>query len=272
MMQLADKTVLITGAGRGIGFELAKICAADRATVLIVDASEAHLTRAVEELRGKGASAHGYLHDVTDRAACYALERRIAQEIGPVHVLVNNAGVVHKGDFLAGDDEKWGHTVNVNLNGFMWMMRAFMPPMIARGDGHVVNVASILGLVPAGGVAVYCATKHAVVGLTEAVRFELLERGCSGVGLTVACPGFTDTGMFLGVKTPPLFRPVAARDTAQAIHRALRKRARSVRYPYRFHFLPHFYALTPYWLWKAASRLLGVHRAMDTHQPRDGTK
>jgi all-trans-retinol dehydrogenase (NAD+) len=277
MMQLASKTVLITGGGRGIGLELARLCIAERAIVLLVDASEKHLGIALAELRGSGGVAHGYVHDISDRDACYALQRRIAEEIGPVHVLINNAGVVHKGDFLGADDTAWSHTVEVNLNGLMWMMRAFMPAMVARGDGHVVNVASILGLAPAGGAAVYCATKHALIGLTEAVRFELLERGCTGVGLTIACPGFTDTGMFQGVKTPRLFRPVAARSTAVAIYRALRRRARFLIYPYRFRFLVQIYALTPHWLWQLITRLFGVHRAMDTHNgtydgaPRTGT-
>jgi all-trans-retinol dehydrogenase (NAD+) len=265
MMQLDGKTVLITGAGRGIGLELARLCIAERATVLLVDASADHLRSAITELRRDGGNVHGFVHDICDRNACYGLERRITQEIGPVDVLINNAGVVYKGHFLDADDKGWSHTVDVNFNGLMWMMRAFMPAMVSRGEGHVVNVASILGIAPAGGAAVYCATKHALIGLTEAVRFELLERGCTGVGLTIACPGFTDTGMFHGVKTPRLFRPVAARNTAMAIYRALRKRTRLLIYPYRYRFLAQIYALTPHWLWKLLTRVFGVHRAMDTH-------
>lgn len=265
MIELANNTVLITGGARGIGFALAKMCAADRARVLLVDASEEHLARAVAELREGGADVHGYLHDITDRSACYALQRRIADEIGPVHVLINNAGVVHKGDFLDAADDAWSRTVEVNFKGLMWMMRAFMPAMVARGEGQVVNVASILGITPAGGAAVYCATKSALIGLTEAVRFELSERGCTGVKITLACPGFTDTGMFHGVKTPPFFRPVTTQATALAIYRALRKRARLLIYPFRFRFLSQIYALTPHWLWRIVTRLFGVHRAMDTH-------
>jgi short-subunit dehydrogenase len=105
-----------------------------------------------------------------------------------------------------------------------------------------------------------------LIGLTEAVRFELWERGCTGVGLTIACPGFTDTAMFHGVKTSRLFRPVTARSTARAIYRALRKRARILIYPYRYRFLAQIYALTPHWLWKLLTRRFGVHRAMDTHE------
>jgi NAD(P)-dependent dehydrogenase (short-subunit alcohol dehydrogenase family) len=266
MLQLASKTVLITGGARGIGLELARMCARDRATVLIADASAEHLAHALELLQKDGADVRGFVHDVTDRSACYALQRRIAAELGPVHVLINNAGIVHQGDFLHADDEGWRRTVDVNLNGVMWMMRAFMPEMIARKEGHVVNVASVLGLAAAGGAAVYCATKHALVGLTEAVRFELVERGCTGVSLTLACPGFTDTGMFHGVKTPPFFRPAATRDTALAIYRALRRRARLLIYPYRFRLVAQVYALTPHWLWAIMTRLLGVHRAMDVHQ------
>lgn len=264
-LQLANKIVLITGGGRGIGLELARLCIAEQATVVLVDISPDHLREALEELNQRGGRAHGYVHDIRDRTACYALQRRIADEVGTVDVLVNNAGVVHKGDFLLAEDDAWSQTVEVNFNGLMWMMRAFMPAMIKRGEGHVVNVASILGLAPAGGAAVYCATKSALIGLTEAVRYELLERGCTGVGLTVACPGFTDTGMFHGVTTPRFFGPVAARDTALAIHRALRARARMLIYPYRYRFISQIYALTPHWMWKLLTRLFGVHRAMDTH-------
>jgi all-trans-retinol dehydrogenase (NAD+) len=271
LMQVAGKAVLITGGARGIGLELARMCVADGATVLLVDSSADSLRHAEAELRRADSRAHvhGFVHDVSDRDGCYALQRRIAAELGPVHILINSAGVVHKGDFLEGDDAAWRHTVDVNFNGVMWMMRAFMPAMIAQGEGHVVNVASILGLAPAGGAAVYCATKHALIGLSEAVRYELLERGCPGVSLTTACPGFTATGMFHGVKTPALFRPVAARDTAGAIYRALRRRARLLIYPRRFMLIQQVYALMPHWLWTLVTRLFGVHRAMDTHAARD---
>jgi all-trans-retinol dehydrogenase (NAD+) len=269
LMELRDKRVLITGGARGIGLELARMCVADGAIVLLADASETHLAEAVAELRQHSATVHGYVHDVTDRERCYALQRRIAEEVGTVDVLVNNAGVVHAGHFLEADDRAWSHTVEVNLNGLMWMMRAFMPAMIAKREGLVVNVASILGIAPAGGAAVYCATKHALIGLTEAVRHELRERGSTGVHLTIACPGFTNTGMFHGVKTPPLFRAVASRDTAVAIYRALRRRARMLIYPYRFRFLVQIYALTPHWLWTWLTRLFGVHRAMDSHVTHD---
>jgi L-ascorbate metabolism protein UlaG (beta-lactamase superfamily)/NAD(P)-dependent dehydrogenase (short-subunit alcohol dehydrogenase family) len=263
--RLSDKTVLITGGARGIGFELAKLCAADDATVLLVDVSEIHVKRAVEALREQGARAHGFVHDVADRAASYALARRIAKEIGPVHILINNAGVVHKGDFLEGGDASWLSMLDVNLHGPMCMMRAFMPQMVERGDGFVVNVSSVLGLVPAGGAAAYCATKHAMVGLTEAVRSELAERGCTGVDLLLACPGFTDTGMFAGVKTPRFFGAVAPSDTARAIHRAMVRRAKLLIYPYRFGLLPLLYLLTPTSLWLWLTKRLGVHRAMDGH-------
>jgi all-trans-retinol dehydrogenase (NAD+) len=126
-------------------------------------------------------------------------------------------------------------------------------------------VSSVLGLVPAGGAAAYCATKHAMVGLTEAVRSELMERGCTGVDLMLACPGFTDTGMFAGVKTPRFFGAVAPRDTARAIHRAMLRRTRILVYPYRFFLLPLLYLITPIGLWLWVTRRLGVHRAMDGH-------
>lgn len=270
--QLTDQTVLITGGARGIGFELAKLCAADDAIVLLADVSEAHIEQAVDALRSTGARVHGFVHDVTDADACYALARRIAEEIGPVHVLINNAGVVRKGHFLEGPDAGWASTLDVNVNGLMWMMRAFMPQMVKRREGLVVNVSSILGFLPAGGAAAYCATKHAVIGLTEAVRSELLERGCTGVKLTLACPGFTNTGMFAGVKTPKMFGAVEPSDTARAIYRAMGRRASLVVYPHWFRLLPLLYAITPRSVWLWLTRRFGVHRAMDSHiADRDST-
>jgi L-ascorbate metabolism protein UlaG (beta-lactamase superfamily)/NAD(P)-dependent dehydrogenase (short-subunit alcohol dehydrogenase family) len=267
--RFTNRTVLITGGARGIGFELAKLCAADGATVLLVDISEPHIAHAVEVLTARGAKAHGYVHDVTDRSGCYALAERIEAEIGPVHVLINNAGVVRKGDFLEGDDWGWSSTLDVNLNGLIGMMRAFMPRMIERRDGLVVNMSSLLGLLPAGGAATYCATKHAVVGLTEAVRSELMERGITGVELLLACPGFTDTGMFAGVKTPRLFGAVSPRDTARAVYGAMRRRWTWMVYPYWFFLLPAIYAVMPRRVWLWLTRLFGVHRAMDGHIAAD---
>lgn len=264
-MDLTDKNVLITGGARGIGLALAKLCAAEGARVLLVDTSGADLSQAVQEITQAGGQAYPFVHDVTDRDGCYALERRITREIGPVHVLVNNAGVVHKGHFLEGNDEAWTHTVDVNLGGMMWMMRAFMPGMVSRGDGHVVNLASLLGYLPAGGAAVYSATKHAVIGLTEAVRFELLERGIRGVTLTTACPGFTATAMFTGVKTPLFFSAVTPDCVAKALHKAIRKRTPIMRYPRRLNLMPIFYALMPHRLWVVGTRRFGAHRAMESH-------
>jgi NAD(P)-dependent dehydrogenase (short-subunit alcohol dehydrogenase family) len=185
--------VAVTGGARGIGFAIARAFASrgDRVVVGDLDAGAAATAAA-----GIGATpAHV---DVRDRASFAGF----LDAAGPVDVLVNNAGVAPHGRFVELDPAALDCVLEVNLRGVVHGMRLALPAMIARGSGHIVNIASLSSRIPLPGAAMYAATKHAVLGLTESVRVEI--RG-SGVRLTAVLPTFVSTEIVSGL---PLRGPV----------------------------------------------------------------
>ncbi len=210
-----SEVVLISGAARGIGLATARAFADRGAKVVLCDLDEA-----VHEAAGSVAGSRGELLDVTQPEAWTAVVERTERELGPIEVLVNNAGIMHLGTLLSQPAIHDRQQIEVNLMGPLHGIRAALPKMIERGRGTVVNVASVAGHVAPPGAAVYAATKHAVVGLTEGLRLEI--EG-SGVHLVCVCPGPVNTVLYAGAKRlswPPLIEPT---DVAKAIVGAVTK-------------------------------------------------
>ena len=189
MRTLDRKVVVITGAGSGIGRALALDVVRRGARVAISDVDDAGLAETVRLLSAAGAAEVHHAHlDVADRAAFAAYASSVASHFGVVNVVVNNAGVALSGDFehLTYDDMEW--IVSINFWGVVNGTKAFLPHLIASGDGHVVNTSSLFGLVSMPGQSFYNATKYAVRGMSEALREEMLIAG-HPVGVTVVHPG-----------------------------------------------------------------------------------
>jgi short-subunit dehydrogenase len=211
---LLGSTVLITGGARGIGRATAArfIRAGARVVLADVDLAVAEATAAA--LRADGGVAQAARLDVRDAAAFEALVARVEAELGPLEILVNNAGVMSLGAFTEQRPEDDALQLSINLGGVIHGMRAALPRMRARGRGLVINVASMAGKIPVPHAAVYAATKHAVIGLTESVRLEL--RG-SGVELAYVMPIPVRTELIAGVtpmRWPP---PVTPEEVAEAV-------------------------------------------------------
>jgi NADP-dependent 3-hydroxy acid dehydrogenase YdfG len=244
-----DLVVAVTGAARGIGLATARAFAAAGARVLVGDVDAAAAAGAA---RGIGATASAL--DVRDRASFAAF---LHAAPGPVDVLVNNAGVAPAGTFCDTDPEVLDLVLDVNLRGVVHGMRLALPGMLARGRGHVVNVASLAGRVPLPGAASYTASKFAVVGLTEAVRAEVAG---TGVRLTAVLPSFVRTDILAGLplRGVPTVRPERV---ATAIVGAVRRGGPPVlTVPRHLGVLPRLAALTPYRLVDAARRAAGGDR------------
>jgi NADP-dependent 3-hydroxy acid dehydrogenase YdfG len=214
---LAGRVVAITGAARGIGRATAAALAREGMTVAIGDLDAQLGGRVAEEL-GPPAAAFGV--DVTDRSSFERFVDEVEAQLGPVDVLVNNAGIMPVGPFLAEDDATARRMVDINVHGVLLGMKIVLPRLVARRRGHVVNVASAAGKAPYPGGATYCGTKHFVVGVSETVRGEL--RG-TGVDLSVVMPVLVDTELASGVRTAHGVPRLAPEDVAAAIAEALRR-------------------------------------------------
>ena len=214
---IAGRVVAITGAARGIGRATAGALAREGATVAIGDLDVELARRTAEEI-GVGAAA--FELDVTDRDSFQRFVEDVETQLGPVDVLVNNAGIMPLGPFLAEDDATARRQVEVNVHGVLLGMKIVLPRLVARGRGHVVNIASAAGKAPYPGGATYCGTKHFVVGMSETVRGEL--RG-SGVELSVVMPVLVDTELATGVRTAWGVPRLAPEDVAEAIVQTLRR-------------------------------------------------
>jgi short-subunit dehydrogenase len=195
MKTLDDKVVVITGAGSGIGRALAVDLARRGSLLAISDVNDDGLAETVDLVKGAGAREVRSDHlDVADRAAFASYAADVAEHFGRVNVVVNNAGVALAGDLadLAYSDMEW--IVGINFWGVVHGTKEFLPHLIASGDGHVVNISSLFGLISMPGQSAYNATKYAVRGLTEALREEMLIAG-HPVGVTAVHPGGIKTAI-----------------------------------------------------------------------------
>jgi all-trans-retinol dehydrogenase (NAD+) len=230
MKTVKDKVVLITGAASGIGRLMALDFARRGARIAVWDINGEALQKLEAEARQNGLDITGMVCDAADREAVYRQAAALAAKLGPVDILINNAGVVSGSTLLETPDEKIVKTFAVNTLAPFWTCKAFLPAMLERNAGHIVNIASAAGIIGVTGLADYSASKFAVFGFDEAIRMELRRRK-SAVRTTVVCPFFIDTGMFRGVQTRfPLLLPIlkseyAARKIVAAV---LKNRSRLV--------------------------------------------
>jgi len=255
---LAGQVVAVTGGARGIGRATAVALVRRGARVAIGDLDLAAAQRAAGEL---GESASGFALDVTDRDSFAHFLDAAEQQLGPLYALVNNAGIMPLAPFLEESDATARRQIDVNVHGVLFGMKLAIPRMQERGSGHVVNIASMAGKVGIPGGATYCATKHAVVGVSEAVRFEL--RG-SGVELSVVMPAVVNTELGSGLPRTPGVPLVEAEDVAAAIVAALERPRFDVYVPRKLGAIDKVARLLPRRGRDALSRCLKSDRVLTT--------
>jgi NAD(P)-dependent dehydrogenase (short-subunit alcohol dehydrogenase family) len=193
MKEFTDKVAVVTGAASGIGRALAERFAAERMKVVVADLEEEALAKAEGEMRAKGAEVLAVPADVSRAGDVDALAQRAFDAFGAVHVLCNNAGVGVGGVSWQQTEKDWEWIMGVNLWGVIHGIRAFVPAMLGQDtEGHIVNTASGAGLHTRPWLAMYCATKHAVVALSESLHHELALSGAK-LKVSVLCPAVVNT-------------------------------------------------------------------------------
>jgi meso-butanediol dehydrogenase/(S,S)-butanediol dehydrogenase/diacetyl reductase len=202
-MEMKDKVAIVTGGARGIGRGIAEAFHRAGARVVVADLGALAASRswvyelsAREELERTAAALDALAVDVdvTDGESCRALVDTVRERHGRVDVLVNNAGVVRMGALRDYDEASWDRTFDVNVKGVFLMSKAALPAIEASGGGAIVNVASIAGLSGRANMTCYCASKFAVIGLTESLARELAP---IGIRVNAVCPGIVATSMWL---------------------------------------------------------------------------
>jgi NAD(P)-dependent dehydrogenase (short-subunit alcohol dehydrogenase family) len=192
MEDLTDKVAVITGAASGIGLGLAERFLDEGMRVVLADIDEPRLREVEARLSESGATVHAHVCDTASEAAVDELAEATLQRFGAAHILCNNAGIAGMGDPWSDPIALWERVFAINVYGVIHGIRSFLPIMESQGEGHVVNTASMAGLVPVPGAAPYAASKHAVVGISESLYLELEALG-SPVGVSVLCPAFVKT-------------------------------------------------------------------------------
>lgn len=214
---VVGKVVAITGGARGIGRATAAALSHEGAVVAIGDLDQALAEQTATEL---GDNVRAYRVDVTDRESFERFLNGVRRNLGPIDVLINNAGIMQLGSFVEEDDATAARQVEINLHGTIYGMKLALPEMIDRRSGHIVNLASQAGKTGYPGGATYSATKFAVVGLSEAVELEL--EG-SGVDISVVMPVVVNTELAAGVGGARFIKNVEPQDVATAIVAAIKR-------------------------------------------------
>jgi NAD(P)-dependent dehydrogenase (short-subunit alcohol dehydrogenase family) len=213
---LNGRVVAITGGARGIGKATAAALVREGARVGIGDVDVELARTTAAEL---GANVRAYELDVTSRPSVAAFLDSVEADLGPLDVMVNNAGIMPVGPFLEASDADAVRQFDINVHGVIFGMKEALPRMLPRRSGHVVNLASVAGKGGFPHLATYCGTKHAVVGLTESLRGELND---SGIEFTCVMPSLVDTELTSGVKAGRGIEKAKPEEVADAIVDALK--------------------------------------------------
>lgn len=263
MSQLKGATVLITGGASGIGKLMGEICLQEGAKRFIIwDIDQQKTEEFTSVLHSKGFEVHSYYTDVSNTDEIIKAANDVIQKFGGIDILFNNAGIIIGKEFRHHTHKEIDLTMRINANAFMHVALEFIPGMIERKKGHIINIASAAGLVTAPKMAVYAASKHAVVGWSESLRLEL-EFISNDLHVTTVTPSYINTGMFEGVRSPvvPILKPEAV---ARKIIAGVKKNKIFIRMPGIVYLVPFVKGILPQrWLDVVVGKWFGFHKSMD---------
>ncbi|OBI56985.1 SDR family oxidoreductase [Mycobacterium sp. E787] len=259
---VANKVVAVTGGARGIGLAIARSLHGLGARVAIGDIDEAAAREAGDRL---GLTMSRRL-DVTDRQSFTDFLDAVEEALGPLDVLVNNAGVIAAGSAADEPDAATQRVLDVNIRGVILGTKLATQRMLPRRRGHIVNIGSMGSVVPCAGIATYCATKHAVLGYTDSVRMETRGRG---IHFSTIMPTLTNTEMIAGVGQARGFKNAEPDDVARAVVGVIAKPKRRVVVPRSMGILASVQRLMPQAMAEALGRAVGTDRVFTTDLETD---
>ncbi|MCH2172909.1 SDR family NAD(P)-dependent oxidoreductase [Myxococcota bacterium] len=226
MQDLKGKTAVVTGGASGMGNAMARRFAREGMKIVLIDVEAEPLAEATQALEADGIEVFAQQVDVSDATAMDAVAKAALERFGSVHIVCNNAGVGSGGHMWDLTTEDWEFCIRPNLWGVIHGVRVFTKHMIAQDEGHIVNTASMAGLVTVPGMGPYNVTKHGVVTLSESLYHELAAIG-SAVGVSVLCPGHVNTRIWESHRNRPEELAATARDPEgdeqRATHEYFRK-------------------------------------------------
>lgn len=259
---VANKVVAVTGGARGIGLAIAAALHGSGAKVAVGDIDDTTVKEAGDRL---GLAVSRKL-DVTDRASFTAFLDTVENDLGPLDVVINNAGVIAVGPGVDESDDVTHQLLDVNVFGVILGTKLAAQRMLPRRSGHVINIASLGGVLPTEGIATYCATKHAVLGYTDTVRME--NRG-SGVHFSSIMPTLTNTEMTLGIGHAKGFKNAEPEEIAAAVIGVIAKPEARVVVPRSIGVTVSAQRLLPRGVAEAMGRVLGSGRVFTSDVQAD---
>ena len=224
MKELKGKVAAVTGAASGLGRSMALAFAAEGMDLALADVDEVNLSSVQDEILAKGVRAITLKVDVSNAQQLEIFRDQTLTRLGGVHVVCNNAGVSPLGAVWENTPADWQWILGVNLWGVIHGVRAFAPHLIKQDEGHIVNTASVAGLISPPGSGAYNVTKHGVVALSESLYHDLRERN-SKVGVSVLCPAYVPTGIVDSERNRPKDLPISTKSEATLAREAMLRKA-----------------------------------------------
>jgi len=273
MSSIKGKTVLITGGASGIGKLMGERVLKEGAKQLVIwDIDESNLNKTSEEFKSQNFNVFPYLIDISKTESVIETARKVKEAAGTVDILINNAGVVVGKNFVEHTHRDIDFTMSINTDAMMHITLEFLPDMIKKGSGHIVDISSAAGYVGNPKMSVYAASKWAALGWSESLRIELEKTG-KDLHVTTVTPYYINTGMFEGVKTNFLLPMLHPENITDAIIKAIKKNKLFVRKPFLIKLTPFVKGILPtrafYWF---GGKFLGVYSTMSTFVGKDGKK
>ena len=264
MSSFKDKNILVTGGANGIGRLLGLKSLEQGARNLVVwDVDEQSMKSLKEECNQKGWRCHTYNIDLTDSAAIGETAAQVKEDVGPIDILFNNAGIVVGKPFLNQRTDEIQKTIAINVSAVMLTARAFLPEMVAQKSGHIINISSASALIGNPNMSVYAASKWAVTGWSDSLRLEM-ERSGSNVRVTTVQPSYINTGMFEGVRAPLLTPFLDPEDITDKIIQAVKKNKILLREPFMVKITPFLKGVLPARIFDyLAGKLFRVYSSMN---------